>query len=245
MTIKILHMYYDLMNLYGEYGNIKILEHHLKDSGIDVLVEKKTVNDAINFEEYDFIYIGCGTEKNQKVVLEDLKKYKEDLMKYIDSNKYALFTGNSFEMLGKKIGEENALNILDFEVIRTNDRITSDVIFKSKYFNNEVVGFINKMSNIINNQNPLFEVDFGIGENEKNDYEGIKYKNLYGTYISGPLLVRNPEMLQKLMLGICEIKDKGFKFKVKSYKNEEDGYTLVLAELMKRKVENKSINKVN
>lgn len=237
MIIKILHMYYDLMNLYGEYGNIKILEHHLKDAGVEVQVDKKSIDDEIHLNDYDFIYIGCGTEKNQMVALEDLKKYKQDLKKYIDSGKYALLTGNSFEMLGKKIDKENALNILDFNVSRAKERITSDVILRSKYFKNEVVGFINKMSNITNNHNPLFQVDFGIGENEKNDYEGIKYKNLFGTYVSGPILVRNPEMLKTIMLGICEVKDKKFKCKVNTYQNEEDGYLLVLSELMKRKTE--------
>lgn len=237
MIIKILHMYYDLMNLYGEYGNIKILEHHLKDADIEVQVDRKTVGDTISLNDYDFIYIGCGTEKNQEVVLEDLKKYKQDLIKYIENDKYALFTGNSFEILGKKIADKEGLNILNFEVLKTKDRITSDVILKSKYLKNEVVGFINKMSNIVNNQNPLFDVIFGIGENENNDHEGIKYKNVYGTYVSGPILVRNPEFLRTLMLGICEKKDKNFKCKVKTYKHDEDGYLLVLSELMKRKTE--------
>ena len=237
MTIKILHLYYDLMNLYGEYGNVKILEHHLKDIGANVEVDKKTINDEISINDYDFIYVGAGTERNQAVALEDLKRYKEDIKKYIDLGKYALFTGNSFEMLGKKIEKKEALNILDFEVSRAKDRMTSDIIFKSKYFKNEVVGFINKMSNITNNQNPLFEVAFGIGENENNDYEGIKYKNFYGTYISGPLLVRNPEVLKTLILGICEVKDRNFKCKINTYKNEEEGYSLVLSELMKRKLE--------
>lgn len=237
MKLKILHMYYDLMNLYGEYGNVKILEHHLKDIGIDVVVDKKSVGDEINFQEYDYIYMGSGTEKNQDVVLSDLKKYKQDLKKYINDNKYALFTGNSFELLGKRINKKEALGILDFSVLSLQDRVTSDVILKSKYFKNEVVGFINKMSNVINNHNPLFEVEFGIGENENNDYEGVKYKNFYGTYVSGPILVRNPEMLKTLILGICEVKDRDFKCKVNTYQNEEDGYLLVLSELMKRKTE--------
>lgn len=237
MKLNILHLYYDLMNLYGDYGNIKILEHHLKDVGIEVQIDKKTIGDKVNLYDYDFIYIGCGTEKNQLVALEDLKNYKEDLKRYIDSNKYALFTGNSFEMLGSKVGGRDGLNLLDFEVFRTKDRVTSDVILTSKYLKSEVVGFINKMSNIVNNHNPLFEVNFGIGENEKNDYEGVKYKNFYGTYLSGPVLVRNPEFLRTLMLGICEVKDRSFKFKIKNYKNEEDGYLLVLSELMKRKME--------
>jgi len=237
MKLKILHLYYDLMNLYGEYGNVKILEHHLKDIGIDVEVHKKTIGDEIIFQEYDFIYMGSGTEKNQDAVLSDLKKYKQDLKKYINDNKYALFTGNSFELLGKRINKKEALGLLDFSVLPLQDRVTSDVILKSKYFKNEVVGFINKMSNVINNHNPLFEVEFGIGENENNDYEGVKYKNFYGTYVSGPILVRNPEMLKTLMLGICEVKDRDFKCKVNTYQNEEDGYLLVLSELMKRKTE--------
>lgn len=240
MKIKILHLYYDLMNLYGEYGNIKILEHHLKEIGIDVEVEKKTICDDIQLLDYDFIYIGCGTERNQEVILDDFKKYKEDFKKYIESNRYVLLTGNSFEILGKKIENKEALGILDFEVERLKDRKTSDVILKSKYFKNEIVGFINKMSNVTNNQNPLFEVEFGIGENENNDYEGIKYKNVYGTYVSGPIFVRNPEMLKTIILGICEVKDKKFKCKVNTYSNEEDGYLLVLSELMKRKTEKNS-----
>ena len=239
MTIKILHLYYDLMNLYGDYGNIKILEHHLKDTGVTVEIDRKTVGDELNLSNYDFIYMGCGTEKNQIIVLEDFRKYKEDFQKYINANKYVLFTGNGFEILGKKVDNKDGLGILDFEVTRTKDRITSDVILTSKFFKNEVVGFINKMSNVVNNQNPLFEVTFGIGENENNDYEGVKYRNFYGTYVSGPILVRNPELLKTLMLGICEVKDKNFKCKVKNYKNEEDGYLLVLSELMKRKTEKK------
>lgn len=235
MTIKILHLYYDIMNLYGEYGNIKILEYHLKDMGVEVKVDKKTIGEEINLLDYDFIYMGAGTERNLDVVYEDFKKYKNDLEEYINSDKYALFTGNSFEMLGKSIDEKETLGILDFVTNRTEDRITSDVILSSKYLENSVVGFINKMSNITNNQNPLFKVEFGIGENENNDYEGIKYKNLFCTYVSGPVLVRNPDFLRLIINGICSQKNPKYRPERVEYQNEEEGYTLVLSELMKRK----------
>ena len=58
MEIKLLHLYYDIMNLYGEYGNIKILEEHLKDQGYTVMVDKKTLGEEKNLEEYDFIFDG-------------------------------------------------------------------------------------------------------------------------------------------------------------------------------------------
>ena len=69
MEIKLLHLYYDIMNLYGEYGNIKILEEHLKDQGYTVMVDKKTLGEEKNLEEYDFIYMGCGTERNQMCIM--------------------------------------------------------------------------------------------------------------------------------------------------------------------------------
>ena len=234
MEIKILHWYYDIMNLYGEYGNIKILEKHLKDQKLKVIVDKKTVNEDVNLSEYDFIYIGAGTEDNQMFVMQDMMKYKEQLKEYIDSEKVALFTGNSYELLGKTIDGKETLGILDFETTTLKDRVTSDVIYKSKFLKKQAVGFVNKMSNIVHNLNPLFEVEFGIGENENKDIEGIKYKNFYGTHVSGPILVRNPEILEMLIRIICLKKDKSLVYKKREYKNEKQGYELVLSELKNR-----------
>lgn len=234
MVVKILHWYYDIMNLYGEYGNIKVIEKHLQDQGVKVLVERKTVNETVNLEEYDFIYMGAGTEDNQLFVMKDMQKYAEALKKYIDDEKVALFTGNSYEMLGQKINDEKALGIFDFETQILNDRITSDVIYKSKFLKNKVVGFVNKMTNVVHNINPLFEVEFGIGENENNNAEGVKYKNLYGTHVTGPILVRNPEMLEKIVRLICMQKDKNYVCKKIKYPNEKEGYELVLSELKNR-----------
>ena len=111
--IKLLHLYYDIMNLYGDYGNVSILKKHLEDQGFEVLLDKKTIGEEIEFDEYDFIFIGSGTERNLDVVLEDLRRYKEILNEYIDKEKVILLTGNSFEMLGKSIDEKEALNSPD------------------------------------------------------------------------------------------------------------------------------------
>lgn len=142
-------------------------------------------------------------------------------------------------MFGKCIDGNGTLGIFDFEVKRKKDRITSDVIYTSKFLKEKVVGFVNKATSMYHNMNPLFEVNFGIGENENNDYEGIKYKNLYGTHISGPLLVRNPEILNVLVETICKNKRNNFKMKELEYKNEKEGYELVLSELENRKMNEK------
>lgn len=235
MKVKILHLYYDLLNLYGEYGNILIMKKHLEDQGFEVELDKKTVGDDIDFEKYDFVYIGGGMEKNLDYALEDLKKYTKDINLALENKKVFLCTGNSFEMFGKSIDKKEGLCILDYETVRLKDRVTSDVIYKSKYFEKKVVGFVNKMTEMYHNMSPLFEVYFGVGENNKNDYEGVKYLNLYGTHVSGPILARNPEFLKKLVSTIGQNVDSKFVYKDIEYKHEEASYTLVLSELEKRK----------
>ena len=81
-------------------GNVSILKKHLEDQGLEVVLDKKTIGEEVNFNEYNFIFIGSGTEKNLDVVLKDLQNRKEELANYIDSEKVILMTGNSFEMLG-------------------------------------------------------------------------------------------------------------------------------------------------
>lgn len=234
MNIKLLHLYYNIMNLYGDYGNIIILKKHLEDQGANVTIDKKSIYDEYSVMDYDFIFIGAGTENSLDRVMKDLLPKKESLKEYIDNQKVILATGNSFEMFGKKIDDEEAIGIFDFEVKREKDRNTSDVIYESEILKNPVIGFINKSTRVYHNMSPFFKVKFGIGENENNDYEGVKYKNFYGTHISGPILARNPEFLQKIVLEICKNKKSNFKLKKVKYENETKGYEFVLQELNKR-----------
>ena len=106
MQINMLHLYHDLLNLYGEYGNVIIMKKHLEDQGFEVKLDKKTVGDEIKFSDYDFIYMGCGTERNLDIALEDLKRYASDINLAIENKKVFLCTGNSFEMFGKNIDKK-------------------------------------------------------------------------------------------------------------------------------------------
>lgn len=231
MEIKLLHLYYDIMNLYGEYGNIKILEQHLKDQGFEVIVDKKSIGETKDFKQYDFIYMGCGTERNQETILKDILEEKEELKSFIEEGKTVLLTGNSFEILGKSIDGKPALELFDFETEHTKNRETADVICTSKNLRNKVVGFINTMSVIKNNDKPLLKIEWNSESNKVDEPEGIIYKNLMGTHLIGPLLIRNPEVLRMIIEKICKSKDENFKYKKIQYEDEQKGYELVLKEL--------------
>ena len=173
--MKILHLYHDIMNLYGEYANVSALERMLEKSGVKFTTDRLTLFDNADLGDYDFIYIGSGTEKNQKLVLQDFKKYKDFLVEYINSGKVILMTGNSFEMLGKTITDSDGkvfdgLGIYDFTVTEQNKRrITGDIVYTSDILTKPIVGFVNKCSEIKGIENHLFTVKHGLG-----DYENAK-----------------------------------------------------------------------
>ena len=101
--IKIAHLYYDLMNLYGESGNIIALEQAFNNQDMYVEVTNLSIDDKIDFNKYDIYYMGSGSEHNQLLVIEDLLKYKDKFKNAIENNKHIILTGNSYEILGKYI----------------------------------------------------------------------------------------------------------------------------------------------
>lgn len=222
MTIYIGHLYYDLMNLYGEIGNIKALKYSLENAGVKVVIDNLSINDIIDFSKYDILYIGSGTENNELIVLNDIKKYKNELKKYIEDNKFVIATGNSIELFGKTIfnkKEYKALNIFDYSSKLIDKRIVGDIIIPMKNVNKDIIGFQNRGSIIENNNYPLFDNDYTLG---------INYKNFYGTYILGPILVRNPELNKYLINKLLKSKNKKFKPKNIDLNLDKKAYTSYL-----------------
>lgn len=235
--MKILHLYYDIMNLYGEYANVLALERLLRANSIDVTTDKITLDEKADISVYDFIYIGSGTERNQKVVLENLKQYAEDLKTYTENGKTALLTGNSFEMLGKTITDSkgkifDGIGLSEFETTEQNKkRMTADAIFSADFSDKKLVGFINKSSSINNVDTPLFSVEMGIGNNDNDKKEGIRINNLFGTHLTGPVLMKNPYFLEYIA-GLIIGTDK--KLNTDHLYYEKAGYEVTLSELTRR-----------
>lgn len=216
--IKILHLYADLLNLYGEYGNVTILKKHLEDQNEEVVIDKKGLDEDIDFSQYDFIYIGSGLESNLKVALKDIKRNKNNLLKAIDDNKCILFTGGAYELLANKIDDEEGLGIIDMEVKHLDRRISGDVVMSHPEFG-ELVGFINKSFTISMHQKGTFEYIFkDEGLVSEKDSEGYQKNNLLATQLIGPLLVKNPAILNYYVKTLCKkVKDIDYIYERKSY----------------------------
>ncbi len=220
MEITIGHLYYDLMNLYGEIGNIKVLTYHLKNQGIKVNIKNLSIDDNINFDELDLIYIGSGTNNNQLLVLNDILKYKEDIHKYYNNNKFFLITGNAIELFGEKIIDidnniHEGLKLFDYYTKENKKRIVNEVYIPSLFTKDNILGFNNHFGSIYK-------------DNIKLDNKFIFNNNFYGTYTLG-LLPRNPSFTKYFIKQLIINKNKKFKIKDFNFKLDKKAYTDFIA----------------
>ncbi len=216
MEITIGHLYYDLMNLYGEIGNIKVLTYHLKNQGIKVNIKNLSIDDNINFDELDLIYIGSGTNNNQLLVLNDILKYKEDIHKYYNNNKFFLITGNAIELFGEQIIDidnnvHEGLKLFDYYTKENKKRIVNEVYIPSLFTKENILGFNNHFGSIYK-------------DNIKLDNKFIFNNNFYGTYTLG-LLPRNPSFTKYFIKQLIINKNKKFKIKDFNFKLDKKAYT--------------------
>ncbi len=212
-TIKIAHLYYDLMNLYGEHGNVRALTHHLEEHKIRVIVHNLSIEDKINFDDYDLFYIGSGSKESFLIVLEDIIKRKNEIKKAFDEGKFFFITGNALDLFGKSYTTNedmtfDTLNLLSYEAIETNFRIVGEQVYTYPKLKEEIIGFTNRDSLLKNVQEkPLFQVKEGTGYAPNEQTEGVYKKNFYGTYLLGPIFIRNPYFTEKIMEKILKSKN--------------------------------------
>lgn len=229
-TVRIAHLYYDLMNLYGENGNIKALETAFKRQGVQVTIDYVTKGNKIDFNKYDIFYMGMGTEDAQELAREDILRYKTEIKKII-FKKYFIMTGNSYELFGKKINDKPALGIFNFTSKYVRNRIVKEQVYKTYFLNEPIIGFQNRGSINDNTENHLFEVIDGNADNQNSIHEGIHIDNFYGTYTIGPLLIRNPHLLDKIVQDYFEEKDTNYKefkdtYEYKAYYEYLDNFNI-------------------
>ena len=81
------------------------------------------------------------------------------------------------------------------------ERLIDNIVLQSELFDMPIVGFENHGGRTFIGENkPLGKVLYGSGNDGKSGYEGVVYKNVIGTYLHGPLLPKNPQLADELIL---------------------------------------------
>lgn len=242
MKIKILHLYPDLLNLYGDKGNIECMRHRLEWRGIEAEVISHTSGSGADFDisDADIIFIGGGSEREQKAVCDMLLTRKDELIDYAENGGTIVAACGGYQILGKYTKTEtetlNGLGILDIYSEQGTDRLIGNIVLDSDITDMPIVGFENHSERTyINNHTPLGKVLCGKGNTEKADFEGVVYKNVLATNLHGPLFPKNPQLCDYVLSkalkqkypefeGLSplddELEEKANKFIVERYCNE-------------------------
>lgn len=199
MEMKICHLYPEIMNLYGDAGNLKCIEKRLEWRGIHCHITTAGMGEKPDFSEYDLVFIGSGREEELRVVAPDMAENKaENLRSAVESGVAVLAIGGGFELLGNYLdcadGSRLKLaGVLDMHTIAGEERHTGNYMFSSDF--GDVVAFENHSgtTHLGSDLQPLGKIICGFG-NKGNGAEGARYKNAFGSYGHGPLLPKNPAL---------------------------------------------------
>ena len=204
MELTIGHLYPDLLNLYGDRGNIITLQSRLERRGIAVNIKTFALADEIDFSELDIVFIGGGSDREQQLVCNRLCEQKRAIRHFVEQNGVLLAVCGGYQLLGDYYRLKNelihGLGILDIRTEQEDGRLIGNVVLQSEYTNGTIVGFENHGGRTdIGSHMPLGKVLYGHGNNGRSGAEGVVYKNVIGTYLHGPLLPKNPALADRIL----------------------------------------------
>lgn len=215
--IKILYLYPDILELYGDFGNIQVLKYRIEKRGYKAIIDQYSIGDeSPDFSSYDLVFAGGGADNEQSILSEDLIKYKENIKKAVDSGVFFLLICGAYQLFGKyyKGVEGNiipGLEIFDYYTEAINDRkkrcignIVLEVTLDDK--KTKVIGFENHGGQTYDISTPFGNVLFGNGNKFQDTHEGFFRKNVIATYLHGPLLSKNPELCDYIIKHCLERK---------------------------------------
>jgi lipid II isoglutaminyl synthase (glutamine-hydrolysing) len=208
MDLRIAFLYPELMNIYGDRGNILALSRRAQWRGIDVQVDKVTIGDRIDPDYYDFYFFGGGQDKQQIAVSEDLQGQKGDALKEaVERGAVILSVCGGYQLLGRYYrpfdGDDlPGISLLDAHTEAGNTRYIGNVLIDCALPGvGSIVAFENHSGRTFLGPgcSPLGKSIIGGGNNGEDGMEGAVYKTAYGCYLHGSLLPKNPRLADHLL----------------------------------------------
>lgn len=218
MVYKILYLYPDLLDLYGDSGNIEVLKYRLNKRGIKCIVDTYSIlEDKPNFNDYNLIFMGGGADKEQSILSDDLVKYKNDIISAINSGTFVLLICGGYQLFGKYYKDADGkvidgLGIFDYYTISAGKRnrnignIVIESVLDGELY--KIIGFENHGGVTYNVSNSFGKILYKNPNNHSDD-EGFMLGNVIGTYLHGPLLSKNPKLADYIIkVGLMKNKKK-------------------------------------
>ena len=208
MNLKILWMYHDLMDLYGDKGNAEVLRVRGQKRGIDTVVDTCTIGQEVNVDDYDLFFLGGGADKEQNLIFEDLLSRKDNIAKAMADHTAFLLICGGYQLFGKYYKDQdgnivNGLGFFDYytEASSRSNRCIGNIAIETTMDGEtfKAVGFENHGGQTRNVSSPFGKVLSGYGNTLEDGMEGFLNDQVLATYMHGPLLPKNPKIADKIL----------------------------------------------
>ena len=209
MELKICHMYPDVLNLYGDGGNIRCMTQRLAWRGIGSTVTRLPIGETAQLAAYDLVFIGGGQDFEQQVLLEDLHRGKDrEIRAAIGDGLPFLTICGGYQMMGAYYETYDGqrcdfIGALDLYTVGSPTRMIGNYKYQCgpESGGSLVIGFENHSGKtwLGPGVQPLGRVLAGFGNNGEDGTEGARFRNVFGTYSHGPLLPKNPAFCDYLL----------------------------------------------
>ena len=209
-SVRIAHLYPELLNLYGDSGNIITLAKRLEWRGLTPEIAEVSINDTPSFKDVDLVFIGGGSDREQRIVCDKLLAQKAELAAYVADGGVLLAVCGGYQLLGHSylMGDEKVegLGLVDLYTDRGDPRLIGNIAIESDLSPQPIVGYENHggRTHLGSGVRPLGKVLFGHGNDGTTGQEGCWQDNVVGTYIHGPLLPKNPGVADALLSAALE-----------------------------------------
>lgn len=223
LNLNICYLYPDLMNTYGDGGNITTLVKRCLWRGIKTKVTSISIEESLNPEKHDIYFFGGGQDRQQMIVGSDLQKKAWNLKTAIENGAVLLSVCGGYQLLQKYFKTKDGkvirgIGLFDAYTAASNDRMIQNLLIE---INSDLYSKIKNVypaanyrlqaANLIGFENhsgktylgretkPLGRVIRGAGNNGEDKTEGAVYKNAFGCYLHGSLLPKNPHFADYLI----------------------------------------------
>ncbi len=209
--LTIVHLFPTLLNLYGDNGNVRVLAQRARWRGIPVNVVCVESPEEVNIAVADIVFIGGGPDREQHQASAGLSQLREQLVRFVEDDGALLAICGGYQIIGKEwlMADEEVpgLSLVDLTTKRaeggSRNRLVGNIVLNSPLAKTPVVGFENHAGRTYLGEGvePFGTVfgAHGFGNNDSDHADGVRYKNLIGSYLHGPLLAKNPEIADVLI----------------------------------------------
>jgi CobQ-like glutamine amidotransferase family enzyme len=206
VKIRVGHLYPDYLNIYADRGNIAVFAERARERGHDLDVRGISMGDEVPLGEVDLFYVGGGQDREQALVTGDLAEKAEPLHEAVDRGAVFLAVCGGYQLLGRfyrnVAGDElPGIGLLPLHTVAGDRRMIGDVLLDCEWAGRPLAGFENHAgrTHLDPGAEPLGRVVAGFGNDGKSRFEGCRRRRVYGTYLHGPLLPRNPWFADHLL----------------------------------------------